>query len=84
MSSNEPDARLVEALAKGARAAQRVASGLLDSEQALRVATEALRAAEPDLRRHMMLQIADGLAGIEPKVANDLREAVRKVESDGA
>ena len=84
MSSNEPDARLVEALAKAARAAQRVASGLLDSEQALRVATEVLRAAEPDLRRHMMLEIADGLAGTEPKVANDLREAVRKVESDGA
>lgn len=84
MSSNEPDSRLVGALEQAARAVQRVASGLLDSEQALRVATEALRAAEPYLRRHMMLEIANGLVGTQPKVANELREAVRKVESGGA
>jgi hypothetical protein len=79
--SKEPHPLLTEAIKRGAAAASQASAVMISEHEAMRLSTAILTAAEPTLRRHMMLEMAGNLERsiVTPTNGRALAEAIRVV-----
>lgn len=61
MTDPRADPLMMEAIKTGAAAITRVSAVMISEHEAMRLATAALTSAEPLMRRHMMLDLSDGV-----------------------